>query len=326
MAGESITWLSARLATARAPVTGGFLARRVLGAVVAAWGAATIVFVMIFSTGNPAVFLAPETASVEDIAEYSRAYGFDCSIPEQYLSFLWNTAQGNFPRSLFTDRPAFEEVLRRVPNTLLVGLSAVVLGAVVGLAAGYLAAMGRSRFLSGLPMKVLMVFQSTPSFFLALLLILLFSLTLRWLPTGGTGSWLHPILPTLTLAAYVAPGVARLFRSSIREVEFEEHILTARALGLSERRIRVKHIAINALGSVIALLGLQVGGILSGAVIVESVFAWPGVGELLVRSVNNRDFPVVLAAVMLICLGYVIASLIVDVMVALVDPRARDEQ
>ncbi|QEW20881.1 ABC-transporter permease protein [Marinibacterium anthonyi] len=324
--GGSVSWLQARLATARAPVTGSFLARRIFGALIAAWGAATIVFVMIFSTGNPAVFLAPETASVEDVAAYSRAYGFDRSIPEQYLSFIWNTAQGNFPRSLFTDRPAFQEVLRRVPNTLLIGISAVVLGAVVGLAAGYVAAMGRHRWLRGVPMKVLMVFQSTPSFFLALVLILVFSLTLRWLPTGGTGSWQHAILPTVTLAAYVAPGVARLFRAAIREVEFEDHILTARAMGLPERRVRLKHIAVNALGSVIALLGLQVGGILSGAVIVESVFAWPGVGELLVRSVNNRDFPVVLAAVMLICLGYVIASLLVDVAVAIVDPRARDDR
>lgn len=322
----STGWLAARLATLRVPVTPDFLARRLLGAVVAVWGAATVVFAMIFATGNPAVYLAAESASAADVAALARAYGFDRPVPVQYWDFLVNLATGSFPPSLFTGRPAFTEVLLRVPRTLQVSLSAVVLGSVVGLAAGYLAATGRVPLLRSLPLRLLMVLQSTPSFFLALVLILLFSLTLRWLPTGGTGSWLHPVLPMVTLACYVAPGVARLFAASIREVQFEEHVLTARAMGLSERRIRIRHVAINALGAVISLIGLQVGGILSGAVIVESVFSWPGVGELLVRSVNNHDYPVVVAAVMLICLGYVGASLVVDILVALVDPRAQERR
>lgn len=321
-----IGWLGARTATMRFPISPDFLLRRLLGAVIAVWGAATVVFAMIFSTGNPAVYLAAENASPADVAALAHAYGFDQPVPVQYWNFLVNLVTGNFPHSLYTGRSAFGEVMLRVPNTLAVSLTAVVVGAIVGLAVGYLAATGRIPVLRGLPMRVLMVLQSTPSFFLALILVLVFSLNLRWLPTGGTGTWLHPILPIVTLACYIAPGVARLFAASIREVQFEEHILTARAMGLSERRVRIHHVAINALGAVISLIGLQVGGILSGAVIVESVFTWPGVGELLVRSVKNHDFPVVLAAVMLICLGYVLASLIVDILVALVDPRAQEKR
>jgi len=324
--GRRIGWLAARTASLRIPIGGEFLLRRTFGALIAVWGAATIVFVMLFVSGDPAVFLAPETASPAQIAELSHAYGFDQPIPVQYVNFLWNVTTGNFPKSLYTDRPAFEEVLRRVPNTLAVSLSATIIGTLLGLAAGYLAVNGKIPYLRVLPLRVMMVLQSTPSFFLALILILFFSLTLRWLPTGGTGSWLHVVLPIATLSAYVAPSVARLFSASIREVQFEEHIQTARAMGLSERRIRIRHVAINALSSVVALVGLQVGGILGGAVIVENVFAWPGVGELMVRSVNNRDFPVVLAAVMLICLGYVVASLIADIMVILIDPRAQERR
>ena len=321
-----IGWAEARFATLRMPLDARFLARRILGAIVAVWGAATVVFAMIFSTGNPAVYLAAESASPAEVAALARAYGFDRPVPVQYWDFMVNLVSGAFPRSLFTGRPAFQEVLLRVPNTLQVSLTAVLLGAAVGLAAGYLAATGRVPVLRALPLRVLTVLQSTPSFFLALVLILVFSLTLRWLPTGGGGSWRNAALPIATLACAVAPGVARLFAASIREAMFEEHILTARAMGLTERRIRLRHVAMNALGAVIALIGLQAGGILGGAVIVETVFSWPGVGELLVRSVNNHDFPVVVAAVMLICLGYVLASLVVDVLVALIDPRTQGRE
>ncbi len=318
-----VGWVAARTATMRVPVGPGFLLRRLLGAAVAVWGAATIVFAMMFATGNPAVFLAAENASPAEVAALAHAYGFDRPVPVQYGSFLLYLATGSFPPSLFTGRSAFSEVLLRVPRTLEIGVAAVVLGAAVGLATGHLAATGRIAVLRAMPLRLLMVLQSTPSFFLALVLILAFSLTLRWRPTGGTGDWRHAVLPTMTLAAYVAPGVARLFAASLREVGGQKHVLTAHAMGLTERRVRVRHVAVNALAAVVALLGLQVGGILGGAVIVETVFAWPGVGELLVRSVNNHDFPVVLAAVMLICVGYVLCSLVADVAVALLDPRAQ---
>ncbi len=316
-------WLLARTGTWRSPLRLRFLLKRMTGAVVAVWGAATIVFLMIFLSGNPAIYLAPETAGREEIAQFARAYGFDRPIWVQYYSFLGNLLSGNFPQSLYTGRPAFVEVFRRVPNTLLLSLSAVCIGSVIGLVLGYWTANSRFIRLREIPILVLMLIQSMPSFLLALVFVTVFSLQLRWLPTSGHTSWLHLILPVSTLALYVVPGVARLFRTSIREVEGEEYLLTMRAMGLSEHRIRLRHIAMNAIGAVIAMIGLQIGGVLAGAVITETVFAWPGVGELLVRSVNNRDYPVVLAAVMVICFAYIIASLIVDIVVAMVNPQGQ---
>lgn len=310
----------------RAPVSLAFVARRSLGALVAIWGAVSVVFVMLLLAGNPAEVLAPETATPEQVAELARAYGFDQPIPVQYLRFWQSIVTGQFPQSLYTDRPAFREVFNRVPATLMLSLTAVVLGTIVGLAVGYWSATSSWTLVRDMPLRFLMVFQSMPSFFLGLVLVLIFSLTFRWLPTSGMGSWKHMVLPVLTLSAYVAPSVARLFRSTIREMAFEEHVQTARAKGISARQVRIRHIAINALGPVVALIGLQAGGVLGGAVVTETVFAWPGVGELLVRSVGIRDYPVVLATVMVICLGFVLASLLVDIVVAMINPRLQERK
>lgn len=310
----------------RAPVSFGFMLRRTLGALLAIWGAVTVVFIMVMSTGNPAEVMAAETATQAQIDELSRQYGFDKPVIVQYGLFVKNVATGQFPKSLYTDRPAFQEVAARIPATLQLSLTAVVIGSIIGLLAGYWAATSRYRALSNLPVRFLMLFQSVPSFFLGLVLILIFSLTFRWLPTSGFGSWKNMILPVATLAAYVAPSVARLFRATIRETEFEEHIVTAKAKGISDRRVRIRHVAINALGPVIALIGLQAGGVLAGAVVTETVFAWPGIGELLVRSVSNRDYPVALATVMTICAGFVMASLLVDILVAAINPRAQERR
>lgn len=308
---------------ARSPVEFSFFVRRSLGALFAIWGAVTIVFIMVYSTGNPAEVMAPENATEEQIQLLAQQYGFDQPMHIQYGTFFINVFTGNFPSSLYTGRPAFQEVFLRIPNTLYLSLTAVAVGTVIGLAVGYTSAVSHSAFLRTVPIRLLMLMQSVPSFFLALLLVLGFSLTLRWFPTSGSGSWRHLVLPVLTLSCFVAPNVARLFRSTIREKQFEEHILTARSKGIAERQVRIRHIAINALGPVTALIGLQAGGVLAGAVVTETVFAYPGVGELLVRAVSNRDYPVALAAVMIICFGFVIASLIVDLLVAVIDPRAQ---
>jgi ABC-type dipeptide/oligopeptide/nickel transport system permease component len=310
-------------AMTRSPVGLPFFLRRCLGALLAIWGAVTIVFAMVYLMGNPAEVMVSDSATEEQVRLLSQQYGFDQPIYVQYARFLMQLATGDFPDSLYSGRPAIREVLMRIPNTLYLSLTAVAVGTAVGLTVGYITAVSRLRLVQAVPIRVLMLLQSIPSFFLALLLVLAFSLTLRWLPTSGSGSWRHLVLPVLTLACFVAPNVARLFRSTIREMRHEEHILTARAKGISERRVRVHHLAMNALGPVIALIGLQAGGVLAGAVVTETVFAYPGVGELLVRAVSNRDYPVVLAAVLVICIGFVIASVIVDVLVAAIDPRTQ---
>lgn len=294
-----------------------------LGAIVALWGAVTIVFLMLYATGNPAEVLAPETATAEQVAELARQYGFDQPIHVQYRDFLFNIARGEFPNSLYSARPAFQEVMHRVPNTLILGLTAVVVGALIGLIVGYISSSSKNPLVRTIPIRVLMFVQSIPNFFMGLLLIYLFSLTLRWLPTSGFSSWRNLVMPVITLACYVAPNVARLFRSAMNEIRFEEHILTARAKGISEKAVRIRHNAINALGPVTTLIGLQLGGVLAGAVVVETLFAYPGVGQLLVQSVVARDYPVALAAVIVVCLGYNLASLFVDILVVIIDPRAQ---
>jgi peptide/nickel transport system permease protein len=307
----------------RSPVQLDFLLRRLLGAIIALWGAVTIVFAMLYATGNPAEVMAPETATAEQVAELARLYGFDQPLIIQYRDFLLNVVQGRFPNSLYSGRPAFQEVLGKVPNTLLLSLTAVLLGSLLGLVIGYLSAVSEKRAVRTWPIRALMLVQSVPNFFMGLLLIYVFSLTLRWLPTSGYSSWRNLILPVITLACYVAPNVARLFRSTINEMKFEEHILTARAKGISERAVRIRHNAINALGPVTTLIGLQLGSVLAGAVVVETLFAYPGVGQLLVQAVVSRDYPVALAAVILVCVGYNLASLIVDMVVVVIDPRAQ---
>lgn len=307
----------------RSPIRFDFLVRRILGAIVALWGAVTIVFVMLYATGNPAEVMAPETATAEQVAELAQRYGFDQPLIVQYRDFLLNVMQGSFPKSLYTARPSFQVVLDKVPNSLLLSLTAVVLGSIFGLIIGYLSAVSQNRFTRIWPLRGLMLLQSIPNFFMGLLLIYVFSLKLGWLPTSGFYSWQNLVLPVLTLAFYVAPVVARLFRSTINEMRFDEHILTARAKGISERAVRIRHNAINALGPVTTLIGLQLGSVLAGAVVVETLFAYPGVGQLLVRSVVSRDYPVALAAVILVCLAYNLASLLVDILVVIIDPRAQ---
>ncbi len=323
LAEEPVTRSVALRSILRSPISLSFLITRIGAGLLAIWGAVSVVFIMMMATGNPAHMMASEEATQEEIDRISRLYGFDRPLYEQYFLFFKNLITGQFPDSLYLGKPAFDVVLDRIPNTLVLSVTGVLIGSVVGLLIGYWCATSRFRLARVVPLRLLMVIQSTPSFFFGLILIFIFSLTFRVLPTSGMGTWQHLLMPATTLAAYVAPAVARLFRSTIREMQSEEHVATARAKGLRERTVRVRHIAINALGPVIALIGMQIGGILGGAVIIEQVFAWPGVGQMLVSSVSTRDYPVVLASVIVVCVGYVIASIIVDIVVAIINPRSR---
>ncbi len=304
----------------RPPVTGRFVLRRLLEAVVAVAGAVTVVFVMITATGNPANVLAPDDATPEQIAKISAQFGFDQPLYVQYALFVGNVFSGRFPTSLWNGDSSLSVVLERVPATLVLSGSAVCLGALLGLVIGYFSVYARRRFWRSAPLAVMNLVQSTPSFFLAVILVLVFAVNLRLLPTGGYTSPLSFVLPVVTLSAYVAPGIARIFRASILESSAADHVTTAFAAGLRVRTVRIRDIAVNALGPAISLIGLQVGGILGGAVIVETIFSWPGIGQLLVASVGRRDYPVALAAVTVISIGYVFSSLITDVVSGLVNP------
>ena len=298
-----------------------FLLQRLAATAVAVLGSISLVFCLVFATGSPATLLAGAQASREDIAALNALYGFDRPIYEQYGSFLLHAMRGEFPHSLRFDIPAFEVLAPAIPLTLLLVSSALVVGAVTGLAVGHLAATASSRLLREGPLALLTVVQSTPVFVTGILAVLLFSLTLGWFPTGGSGSLRHLVLPALTLSLLIAPPVARLFRTSLLQQRDKDHVRTALSKQISRTQVQLRHVAVNALVPVLALLGTQAGSLLGGAVLTETVFGWPGVGTVMVGAVGMKDYPVILAAVVLIAVTVSLCNLLADLLIAVVDPR-----
>lgn len=305
------------------PPVARVLVQRLIAAVFAVWAAVSIVFVMVTLSGDPGLALAPEDASAEAVERIRQRYGFDQPVAVQYYRFVADLAAGGFPSSLYSQKTAFQVVMERLPNTLLLAGAGVSLAVVIGGVTGYLSVFGRWRLTRDGPLTVLMLFQSIPAFMTGILLILLFALNLRWLPTSGARSWVSLIMPALTVGLSLAPAIARLLRSALREQLSADYVNTARAKGLTRRRIRLHHILGNSLVPVVTLVGLQAGGLLGGIVVVETVFAWPGLGSLLVTAVNLHDYPVVVTTVVIVALAYVTLSLIVDLIVLALNPRAR---
>lgn len=300
---------------------GGFLARRVGSGLLGVWGAVTIVFVALLLTGNPAVLLVRDGASAEEIAAVEQRYGFDRPIVVQYGQFMWKMLTGNPPPSIASNTSSLSLVLDAVPASLRLAGAGLAIGLAVGLVVGYLSVFGRYAWFRNLPLVGLGVAQATPTFFVGALLVLVFGVRLKWFPTSGDlrpWSW---VLPAVTMASFIAPPVARVFRASILSVRHELHVRSAYAKGLTEHRVRRRHIAANALVPVVTITGVIAGGLLGGAVVTETVFAWPGVGRATITAVNMRDYPVVISAVLLIAATYVTITLVADVIVALLDPR-----
>ncbi|WP_011583049.1 MULTISPECIES: ABC transporter permease [Chelativorans] len=310
----------------RPPVTLPYLLSRSAGAVFAIWGALTIVFLALNLGGDPASSLVSPSASVEDIERVRRLYGYDQPLLVQYLIFFKNVATGDFPNSLRYATSPMALVFERFPNTLILALCGMSLGTVLGLAIGYASAFAKHWMLREIPMAVVMALQAFPPILLGVLLVLAFSIKLRWLPSAGGGSPLHLVLPSLTLGIYVAPAIARVFRTSILDVQNADHVRTALAKGVSPRMVRLRHVAANALIPVLNQIGLQLGAMLGGAVVVETIFSWPGIGQLAVGALNNQDFPVVLASVSFVAIVFVLVNLLVDILSAILDPRQRSVQ
>ena len=305
----------------RSPLTVRYLTLRLLYSVIAVLGAVSVVFVMVSVSGNPAILLLPQNATSDQIALVTHAYGLDRPLWIRYVDFLGQVLRGNFPDSLRYNVPAMDLVLSRVPATLQLSGGSLLIAIVGGIALGYWLATTRHIRASNLVLRVFVALQAIPSFLLALLLVLVFSLTLRWLPTSGYTSYLSLVLPVATLVLFILPSIARIFRSSLVETFRRDHVSTAVAKGISARQARTRHVAINALGPTVSYIGLHLGGILGGAVVVESVFAYPGVGQLLSNAVSSQDFPVTLAAVYLIAIGYVVTSFVIDILLHLLDPQ-----
>ena len=307
-----------------------YIVKRLLLAIPTILGTATAVFfAMQLAPGNPAVLFVPPDFQGEEAAEYLEAinekYGFNDPLPVQYLRYMGNTLRFDFGSSLRTLRPVTEDLGRRVPHTVRLGVAAFLLSTVVGIPLGILAAIKRATWTDGALMVSALLGVSIPNFWFAYVLILLFALYFPILPPSGLGGVKHMILPTIVLGYTSAGYLARYARSSMLEIINHDYVRTARAKGLSERNVIIRHAFRNGLIPIVTVLGLNFSFILSGSVIVETVFAWPGVGLYLIDGVSGRDFPVVQGAVLLIATAVVTGNIITDLLLVYVDPRIRYE-
>jgi peptide/nickel transport system permease protein len=299
-----------------------YIARRLLALVPILVGVSIIIFVVMrMVPGDPArQALGPE-ATGDQVALLHKEWGLDRPLPIQYERWVVRVAHGDFGRSTVSRVPVTPEIRARFPNTLWLTFASLVVSIVLGLATGIISAVKHNTLFDRGSMVVALLGICTPSFWLGLMLMLFFSVKLGWLPSFGKGGLRHLILPAMTLGVGSAAIIARVTRSSMLEVFSEDFIRTARSKGITERAVIVRHALKNALIPIITILGLEFGGLLAGAVVTETVFSYPGIGLLLINSINNRDFPIVQAALLLFALQFVLVNLIVDVIYARVDPR-----
>jgi peptide/nickel transport system permease protein len=297
--------------------------RKLLHTAFVALGVVTLAFAALRLSGDPAATMLPGDATVDQLEALRRELGLDQPIYVQYAQFLANALRGDFGISFRHQQPALGLVLERLPATLELAFAALLLAVVVALPLGIVAAIRRGRAVDAVAMGFAVVGQSTPTFWMGIMLILIVSVELGWLPTSGRGGFENLILPAITLGAQFAALLARLTRTSMLEVLGQDFLTTARAKGLRERTVVLRHALKNAAVPVITLAGLQFGTLLGGAVVTETVFAWPGVGRLAVQSILVRDYPVVQAGVFVLALSFVMINLLVDLAYGQLDPRIR---
>lgn len=299
-----------------------FIARRLVSVIPVIFGVSVAVFLMIhLIPGDPAELVAGIEATDEDIANVRRALELDEPLVVQYVNFVARAVTGDFGESFRTRRPVSEEIGARYGNTLLLGFAAVLFAVVFGVATGIVTAIWRHSWIDNVVLVISLLGVSVPTFFLGLLLMLVFSVWLGWLPLTGKGTFLHLVLPAITLGTPNAAIISRITRSSLVDVLGQDYVRTARAKGLSEFVVVNHHAVRNALIPVITVIGLQMGYLLGGAVVTETVFAWPGIGRLIVQAINARDFPVVQASVLLLALTFVLINLLTDLAYRALDPR-----
>ena len=297
--------------------------RQVVQLAVVIVGISMLAFAILHVIGDPVTLLLPQNAGKDEYERYNKLLGLDKPIYVQYWKFASRAVQGDFGKSWYADTPAFKLVLERMPPTLYLTTAGLVTALLIALPLGILAALKRHSFVDSLCTMVAVAGQAMPIFWLGIMLIIIFAVQLRLLPASGYGTWRHFLMPAFTLGAFLAPITMRLVRSGVIEIMNMEYIKTARAKGLAERLVVIKHAFRNACIPVITVLGLQFGQLLGGAVITETVFAWPGVATLTVDAIRNQDFPVVQCAVVLLALIIVAVNFLVDMIVGLIDPRIR---
>ncbi|MCQ1571621.1 ABC transporter permease [Neorhizobium galegae] len=300
-----------------------FLISRLLYAAVVLLGVSVAVFFLIRIGGDPSALFLPPEAPVEEIQRFRHLMGFDRPLIVQYFEFLGRAVQGDFGMSLRYEQPAMSLVLERVPATLELGGMAFVMSLAAAIPLAILAAANRGSAIDRASLLISLIGQSFPAFWLAIMLILLFSETFHVLPPSGRGGWQHLVMPAIVLATYSTAIITRLLRSSMIEVLQSDYVRTARGKGVRESRIILSHALRNAAIPTLTVIGLQVGALLGGAVITEEVFAYPGIGRLAIQAIANRDFTVVQAFVLFMAVVIVAINLLVDLSYGFLDPRLR---
>jgi peptide/nickel transport system permease protein len=303
-----------------------YLLRRLLLTVPVLLGVATLVFALIHLVpGDPAQSMLGESASPKEIEALQKSLGLDKPLLAQYRTFLAGVARGNLGTSFRFGTPVTQEIRKRLPDTAILAVSAMAVAIVFAIPLGIVAAVFRGRWPDHAAMTLALAGISMPSFWLGPLLAILFAVKLGWLPVSGSGTPLHLVLPAVTLGTALAAILARMTRSSVIEELRELYVLAARARGLSHARAVLRHAFRNSLIPVVTIIGLQFGAVLTGTIITETIFGWPGVGRLLIQAINTRDYPLVQGCILFISVTYVAMNLLTDLTYGFLDPRIRFE-
>jgi ABC-type dipeptide/oligopeptide/nickel transport system permease component len=300
-----------------------FITLRIIQTIITLIVISIVVFALARASGDPVMLIAPPMATLEDMEVIRQHLGLDKSMPEQYWVFLKNLSRGDLGESIRNRQAVSRLIGERLPNTVTLGLSAIVLGIIISLILGVTAACKFGTWMDSGVKLLAILGQALPSFWLAIVAISIFAVWLGWLPTSGMGGPAHYILPVLTLSFFMLPILMRLIRSSMLEVLDSEYVKLARIKGLSEMLVVWKHALRNAIIPLLTAAGITFGTIVTGAVVIETVFAWPGLGRLMAEAVIGRDFPVIQGAVLLVAVVVLLVNLLVDIAYAYVDPRIR---
>lgn len=292
-------------------------------AALVAFAVSALAFILLRLTGDVAIAIAGEGARAEDIAAIRQQYGLDRPIVVQYLEWLGRTLTGDLGQSLYFKSPVIDLIREKISTTLILGILSISFALALSIPLGVMAAIWQNSWIDRLCLGLAVVGQALPNFFFALCLVIVFSITLGWLPVSGTDTWWHFVMPTVALGYYVTPPFMRLVRAGMVEVLGSDYVRTARAKGLPTRTVVIKHALRNALVPVVALTAVQLGFLLGGSIVIETVFALDGLGYLAYQSIAQKDFPVIQAVLMLLAVSYVALTLGADLLNAWLDPRIR---
>ena len=298
-----------------------YLLRSLVRMMVAIWGISVMAFVLTYVIGDPVTVLLPWDTPREAREEYRRQMGLDQPLPVQYLRFAGGAVRGDFGNSFYAKKPATSLVLERMPATLILTFSGLILALAISIPAGVISAYKPYTWIDNVVTILAIAGQAMPIFWFGLMLIILFAVNLRLLPASGYGTWQNLVLPAVCLSVFLAPITMRLMRSGMLDVLHADYVRTARSKGLAEATVLLRHAIRNALIPVVAVIGLQFGQLLGGAIVTETVFAWPGVASLVVNAIRNTDYPIVQAAVMLLAGVITVINLITDAIIYTLDPR-----